>query len=162
MAAFPEYMKKLGFTLIEMLMVSLVIGILSAVAIPQYRRAVQKADSVQALAMLKTLYDSSERLAGELGYKDVAHMIEHDSTRSALNRMDMFGSSNMPKGCSIGETSLHLKCAKFIYQVKGNSIDATQRTGSMAGTVLTFNRANQTITCTAPQTTPKACDVYGF
>ncbi len=52
---------KQAFTLIELLVVVLIIGILAAVALPQYQLAVEKSRAVQAITTVNTLMDALER-----------------------------------------------------------------------------------------------------
>ena len=52
---------KQAFTLIELLVVVLIIGILAAIALPQYEKAVEKAKIAEAMIMLRAIADANER-----------------------------------------------------------------------------------------------------
>lgn len=52
---------KKGFTLIELLAVVLIIAIMTSIALPQYRHSVQRAETIEAMTNLKTMFDSAHR-----------------------------------------------------------------------------------------------------
>ncbi|MBR2082005.1 MAG: prepilin-type N-terminal cleavage/methylation domain-containing protein [Elusimicrobiaceae bacterium] len=70
--------QKQAFTLIELLVVVLIIGILAAVAVPQYQVAVNKSRMTQALIMSKSIADA-ERI----------HYLANGAYTSDLSELDV-------------------------------------------------------------------------
>jgi prepilin-type N-terminal cleavage/methylation domain-containing protein len=61
-------MSKRAFTLIELLVVVLIIGILTAIALPQYKKAVAKSHFAEAMTNLKTIGQMQQVCQLEKGY----------------------------------------------------------------------------------------------
>lgn len=85
-------MKQSGFTLIELLVVVLIIGILAAVALPQYQKAVFKSQFTEVFVNLKTMKNALDICEIENGKADGTW----DTTCSLAENLDIqIGKSNV-------------------------------------------------------------------
>lgn len=152
-------MKK-GFTLIELLTVVLIVAILTAVGLPQYRKVVQKARAAEAESMMRSIYDSSERLAGEFGYRSYDKLVAAKGAANySFKRLDMFDAANLPAGCTLQDDGQRLQCGKFDYKISVGGYVAAKLKVKPEGVLLLLNRSDLDLYC---QGTEDQCDIFGL
>ena len=76
---------KKGFTLIEILIVVLIIGILAAIAVPKYQEAVDKSRMIEALTALTTLQKAIDIYVLENGYNEISFLGNSSVGKDILN-----------------------------------------------------------------------------
>lgn len=144
--------KRAGFTLIELLVIVMILGVLSSIALPQYRRSVERARVAEALTMIRAIYDSCERLAWE-NQKDNcgAAVLSGDAN---FRKLDITAKGTFNANATM------LSTENFSYQL-GNPIVATALKGDYRGATITFD--GQTFTCTSAsgEEGSRACSVWG-
>ena len=78
-----------GFTLVELLVVVLIIGILSSVALPQYTKAVEKSRSSEPLTVFGSLRPAVDLWVLENGYYYVELVGQSSASGSRADRLDV-------------------------------------------------------------------------
>ena len=101
-----------GFTLIELLVVVLIIGILAAVAVPQYEQAVEKSRAAEALANVRALYQAQ-----------LAHYMANGEYSREISELDV----SIPGEDSVYGGVSRKRSKWFSYAVRGNEIVIANR-----------------------------------
>ena len=119
-----------GFTLIELLVVVLIIGILAAVALPQYQKAVEKSRAAQAFAIIRSVVAAQEsyhlangnyatnfdELGIDLPWTGDTKWIDGNPAKSNEDwSLQLYNKSAVGKGIAVGRISGPYAGAGFLY-----------------------------------------------
>lgn len=154
-------MKKKGFTLMEMLAVVMIIGILSAIAIPQYQKVMEKGNFTKAQVMAKAMHDSCERLVAEYGVDNYSSL---PAAVKTLGRLDIGEPRLLPAGfsCTASNglcTGSVITGLGFRYTLAGNcAVVIEKNAGNYRATVA---YTGEDFICVS-ETDAGACEVYGL
>lgn len=95
-------MNKKGFTLLELLVVVLIIGILAAIALPQYQMAVGKSKFAELKTLTKTIQQAAQR-----------YYMVHGTYEGANGNLDIQGYKDC--GINTSKSQPYVYCIKEIF-----------------------------------------------
>ncbi len=156
---------KKGFTLIEMLVVVLIIGILAGIALPQYTNAVEKSKASEALIILKSLRDHQALCFTQYGYEENADSIQCFGDRSDENIFTYANILEIKADPECEDTVCGYATNDFVYGAYFYTIYAVRRGGKylLETTAYPNNfEGNNKIICYDNPDTKNYCKMIGF
>ena len=154
------FMPTNGFTLIELLVVVLIIGILAAVAVPQYQKAVEKSRATEALTLLKALRDQQAVCFLEYGVGSDHCMTAEELFSSAALEI----SGEPDSGCveDYGLMSCGPSTKDFSYVIDRMDIFAVRKPWWTKYYLIYSYPDSQNISCVNKDESRNWCQMIGF
>lgn len=115
-----------GFSLIELLTVVLIVGILSAIALPQYTKAVEKSRAAEAMTLCKSVIEAQNRSLAAFPNASVA--------RKGAIDVQLTGGTWNSNNANANTYTTDL----FVYTLLSTGCRAHRRNGAYSGYELTF------------------------
>lgn len=144
---------KQGFTLIELLAVVLIMAVLTSVAMPQYRKSVERARAAEALQMLPVIYDARDRLMTENNYSLSSYA---DRNNMSFSKLDVSFKGKRSDDHTWTTENYEYK----LFAASGNSkVSAKLRKGKYSGTLFEYDGKSK-VSCTS--SIEGACALLGM
>lgn len=142
---FKKILNKKAFTLIELVAIVLIIGILSAIGLPQYQRALEKSRSSEAIVMIGNIVTAQEMQLLQNGsftpnFSDLMLDMPLETTSQASYGQDGQTSQGASQffeydisGCEYGECTISAFRKKddgqYLYEIRLTGMDTTGNKG---------------------------------
>ncbi len=129
---------KRGFTLIELLIAVMVIAVLAAVAIPQYRRSMERSRMMEFIQLAPAIHDSLSRYFAE-------------NTDSGSDNMPPLSVLDFSAKGFFASDGAYLVTPNFVYAVVERSVVGRARKGRFKGTLFIFALHPGTVNVILPE-----------